>query len=130
MAIYHTEGILRDDCDPGDDYECTHQYHSMDGRRVSTDGEVLGEIELFSPTEDGMNGADLAHNMFTNEYLFASPILNATYEIYINRTDSAGKTLSGPELLIEGGGATVMLPAVCFNHVRRNYLVAYNDKNV
>jgi hypothetical protein len=132
VALWHTEGILRDDCDPSDEYECTHEYHSIDGRRISPDGEIVGEIQLFSPVEDGMNGGAIAHNMYTNEYLTATPILKASspYELYMKTIDSVGNPVSGPEIIYPGGGGTVMLPILRFNHVQRNYFLVYNDKNV
>ena len=68
MAVWSTAGVLRDDCDPGDMYECTTNFVSIDGRRISPDGELLGNpIELSPPDERIKNRPSLAHNIFTNE---------------------------------------------------------------
>ncbi|MCK5187233.1 MAG: carboxypeptidase regulatory-like domain-containing protein, partial [Deltaproteobacteria bacterium] len=131
MGFWSTKGILREDCAEGDDDECNNNFESIDGRRISPDGEILGEIQLFSPDDEiVVNGPDFAHNMFTNEYLTATPIVKpgAPYELYITIIDDVGNVKYGPELLYEGGNTTVMLPEVFFNAKRREYLVLYNDR--
>jgi hypothetical protein len=132
IGFWSTQGMIRDDCEEGDDYECTHNFKSVDGRRISPDGEILGEIQLFPPDEIELNGPDFAHNIFTNEYLTATPLIKepAPYELYITIIDSVGNVKFGPEPIYEGGDTTVMLPEVFFNDKRREYLVLYNDRNI
>jgi hypothetical protein len=132
IGFWSTQGMLRDDCEEGDDYDCTHNFKSVDGRRISADGEIVGEIQLFAPDEVDLNGPDLAHNTFTNEYLTATPLIKepAPYELYITIIDSVGNVKFGPEPIHKGGDTTVMLPEVFFNDKRREYLVLYNDRNI
>jgi hypothetical protein len=133
MAIWRTSGPLREDCEPGDAVECTNDFQSMDGRRISPDGELLGDpIQLSPPEQTVKNGARFAYNIFTNEYLTASPIgaRSDPTELYIARIDSVGTIQSGPQSLYEGGGGESFLPIVVFNSQRREYLVVYNDRNI
>ena len=133
MTVWHTAGPLRDDCEPGDDHECTGRFNSIDSQRISPDGELLGNpIELSPPDERVKNRPSLAHNIFTNEYLTATPIEDppTPFELYISRIDSMGALQYGPERLLEGGGGRVMLPAFVFNPVRREYLLLYDDNNI
>jgi hypothetical protein len=131
ITLWRTGGQLRDDCEPGDDSECTGNFSSIDGRRISPDGELLGNPMQLSPPDPlrGMNGPGIAYNIFSNEYLTATPIKQPSgpFELHISRIDSLGATQYGPVRLHEGGGGAVMLPMVIFNPLRRNYLVAYND---
>jgi len=64
IGLWSTQGMKRDDCAEGDDYDCTHNFKSVDGRRISPDGAILGEIQLFAPDEVELNGPDLAHNTY------------------------------------------------------------------
>ncbi|MEE8382263.1 MAG: hypothetical protein V3R78_10375, partial [Thermodesulfobacteriota bacterium] len=133
IGFWRTEGKIRDDCEEGDDYECTHNFHSIDGRRISPDGELLGDpIQLVPPDENEKNRPSLAHNIFTNEYLIATPTLAspAPYEVYISIIDNLGNIKYGPEPIYEGGKTTVLLPQVFFNTKRREYLVLYDDRNI
>jgi len=41
MGAWRTSGRLKDTCDPGDEYDCTHSFHTIDGRRASPDGDLL-----------------------------------------------------------------------------------------
>ena len=74
FVTWRTSGILRDDCDPGDEYECTKSFQSIDGARISPDGEILGEIVISPPEGPDENVSwkmfpRLDHNKFRNEYL-------------------------------------------------------------
>jgi len=138
MGVWRTSGRLRDDCDPSDEYECSHSFHTIDGRRASSDGALPGELFQLSPPEQGWKMVPrCAHNIFTNEYLVAfttgteghtnENIPNARMDIVI--MDNVGNIRYGPRhLLDEGGGA--MLPVVVFNPVEREYLVVYNDSKI
>ena len=57
MLLWRTSGPLRENCDPGDEDECTGNFQSMEARRVSTDGNLLGSlIQLFLPEKKYKNG--------------------------------------------------------------------------
>jgi len=135
MLLWHTSGPLRNDCDPGDDYECTGAFHSTDGRRVSTDGGLLGElIQLAGPDEGYINGSRLAYNKFTNEYMTVTPIaptpISFDVELLIARINNVGDIQYGLTPIYPGGGSESMIPIVVFNPLRREYLVAYSDRNI
>jgi len=135
MVLWRSDGPIREDCDPGDEYECTGNFHSIDGQRVSTDGELLGDpIQLISPNEGYKNGARFAHNMFTNEYMTANPVSPTSNslesEILIARINNVGDIQYGPTALYPSGGGESPLPIVVFNPVRREYLVVYSDRNI
>ncbi|MEE8381606.1 MAG: hypothetical protein V3R78_07010, partial [Thermodesulfobacteriota bacterium] len=135
IGLWATNGPLRDDCGPGDMYECTNSFKSIDGRRISPDGEILGDPIQLSPPELGeKHGPRFAHNIFTNQYMLAMPIaptaLGADMQMYIAGIDSVGNFQYGPKLLYDVGGGFAFLPEVIFNSVRREYLVVYNDYNV
>jgi hypothetical protein len=75
MVIWRSSGPIREDCEPGDEDECTGNFHSMEGQRVSPDGTFPGEmIQLIPPDLGYKNGARFAHNMYTNEYMTAHPV--------------------------------------------------------
>ena len=75
MVIWRSSGPIREDCEPGDEDECTGMFHSMDAQRISPDGTLLGEmIQLIPPDVGYKNGARFAHNMYTNEYMTAHPV--------------------------------------------------------
>jgi formylglycine-generating enzyme required for sulfatase activity len=132
IGFWSTQGILRDDCEEDDDDECNNNFESVDGRRISPDGESIGNLIQLFPSDDEivMDGPDFAHNMFTNEYLTATPIVmpSAQYKLYITIIDDVGNVKYGPEPIYESGDTTVMLPEVFFNAKRREYLVLYNDR--
>ena len=133
MGAWRTEGILRDDCDPGDEYECSNNFYAINGRRISPDGELLGDLIYFSPLELGFKMmARLAHNPFTNEYIvsFSKGPSHDAGEIYIARVDSAGNILSGQESLYGSGGGGAGHADIIFNPERQENLVAYNDRNI
>jgi len=135
MLLWHASGPLRDDCDLGDEYECTADLQTIEGRRVSTDGELLGELFLLTPPDEGnKNAPRFAYNMFTNEYMTASSIAepggSAPMELLMARINNVGDIQYGLESLYPGGGGEIMLPIVVFNPVRREYLVVYTDRNI
>ena len=135
MVIWRSSGPLREDCDPGDLYECTANFHSMEGQRVSPDGNFLGsQITLFPPDERYKNGARFAHNMFTNEYMTASPVSSTSAavlsEILIGRINNIGNFQYGPISFYPAGTDSSPLPEVIFNPVRREYLVVYSARDV
>jgi hypothetical protein len=131
MVVWRTSGILRDDCDPGDEYECSNSFQTLDGQRVSPYGALLGDSLQWSPAELGLKMIPrIAHNVFTNEYIigFSKGTSYAETEIYISRVGSAGNILSGTERLYEGEGAAHMY--IIFNPLRQEYLVMYNNRNI
>jgi hypothetical protein len=132
MGFWPSSGKLREDCDPSDDLECTKEFDSIDGRRISPDGEILGDPIQLSPPELGFKAFNrVAYNVFTNEYMigFTSGASYVAAEIQIARVDSIGGIQFGPTALhpaTSDAGHTEMV----FNPVRREYLVVYNDRNV
>ena len=135
MVLWRSNGALKEDCDPGDEAECTGNFHSMDGQRVSTDGALLGGmIQLISPNEGYKNGARFAHNWFTNEYMTANPVSPTpaalASEILIGRINNIGDFQYGPISLCPECTDTSPLPEVIFNPVRREYLVVYSARDV
>ena len=124
MVIWRSSGPIREDCEPGDDYECTGMFHSMDAQRVSPDGELLGDmIQLIPPNEGYKNGARFAHNMYTNEYMTAHPVSpspnSRESEILIGRINNLGEIQSGLTPVYPGGGGESPLPEVIFNPKRK-----------
>jgi len=131
IGVWRTSGKLRDDCEPGDEYECTTSFHTINGRRISPDGELLGDSFQLSPPEPGWKQVPrLAHNIFTNEYLVAfsrGPI--DLWDMTIVKIDSVGDIQYGPERLMEPG-EKALLPEVIFNPAEREYLVVYTDRDI
>ncbi|MBW1824702.1 MAG: hypothetical protein JRI87_09075 [Deltaproteobacteria bacterium] len=74
LVIWNVTGILRNDCTPDDDYECTKSFQSVEGTRISPDGEILGNM-IISPPEGSLENVSwkamprMAHNKFRNEYM-------------------------------------------------------------
>jgi len=129
MLVWRSGGPLRDDCEEGDDEECTGDFKTVNGQRVSPDGELLGDLIQWSPPEPLMKGyARIAHNVFTNEYMvtFVWGPGTPRAEQYIARVDSMGNMKGEPKRLNEGGD--VLLTELTFNPTRREYLVVYNDR--
>lgn len=135
MVIWRSSGPIREDCEPGDEDECTGMFHSMDAQRVSPDGTLLNEmIQLIPPDVGYKNGARFAHNMYTNEYMTAHPVSpspsSRESEILIGRINNLGEIQSGLTSLYQGNGGESPLPEVIFNPVRREYLVVYSDRDI
>ena len=135
MVLWRSNGPLKEDCEPGDEDECTGDFHSMDGQRVSTGGELLGDpIQLISPDDGYKNGARFNFNMFTNEYLVVNPVSptpdSTEVEMLIARINNMGEIQYGPTSLWPAGESEAPLPEVVFNPVRREYLVVYSDRNI
>jgi hypothetical protein len=133
LLLWHTSGPLRNDCDPGDEYECIGNFNSADARRVSPNGELLGDpIQLSPADERDKHRPNPAYNIFTNEYMVAIPfsIPDSPWELYIAKLNNLGEIQSGPQVLQGGGGGEVLLPDIVFNPSRREYLVLYNDRNI
>jgi len=65
ILLWHTSGPTSDCAGP--------DLWSIDGQRVSSEGELLGDPINISPTEEDSPNiyAKLAHNIFTNQYLVA-----------------------------------------------------------
>ena len=74
LVIWNVTGILRNDCTPDDDYECTKSFQTIEGARISPDGEILGK-SVISPPEGPLENVSwkamprMAHNRFRNEYM-------------------------------------------------------------
>ena len=132
MVVWRTSGKLRDDCEPGDEYECSHSFMSLNARRISPDGQLLADpIELLPPEVGEKLLPVIAHNDLANEYMLAFSMGPDYGEdaVYILRTDDLGTVLYGPEQLLEPMDFAYHADIV-FNTVRREYLVVYNDIGV
>jgi hypothetical protein len=136
MVLYHSSGKL-EESEGCEDPECTNSYHSIDARRVSPDGELLGDLIELSPPEIGWKTLPrLDHNSFRNEYLVAFSVgyagttgFDAEQDLFITRLDGVGNILYGPERLYQTLDNNY-LPEVIFNSLEREYLVMYNDRYV
>jgi hypothetical protein len=132
MTVWRTSGMLRLDCDPGDDDECTNSFQSIHGQRVSPDGVLLGPALEWSPPEVGHKQVPrLAYNEFTNEYMleFIRGLQGEPTRQFITTLDSTGEILNGPkEVRLDDVNA--FLPMIIFNPEHREYLLVYNDRNV
>jgi hypothetical protein len=133
MGVWSTSGILRDDCEPGDEYECTNSFKAVEARRISRDGELLGDsIQLSPPELLSKSFVGVANNPFANEYLVGyteARDSTAGSEMHIARMNSVGDLQLGPMSLYPStsdAGHT----EIVFNPARQEYLVAYNDRNV
>jgi hypothetical protein len=109
-------------------------YHSIDGQMVSPDGDLIGGPIVLSPTEPiskSMSSAQLTRNIFTNEYMVPFTIgigpASTLGSYYLTRTNSVGEIQYGPAKLVQSP-YNASHPNIVFNSVRREYLVAYNDK--
>jgi len=131
MVAYRTTGPLRDDCDSDDDYECTNNFESLDGRRVTPNGKIVGNHPQWSPPEViQKGGAKIARNVFTNEYMLATSMKIGDHkDMYIGRLDNVGNLLYGLERLHNASGQAGH-EDIIFNVVREEYLVLYNDDDV
>jgi len=139
FVSWRTSGKLRDDCDPGDNYECTYSFNSVHAAKISPEGEILTEITI-SPPEggpvDNVSFKELprhAHNIFTNEYMILygisygpDPYANDPYYVKI---DNVGKILYGPERLYPSPW-NLSFTNIAFNTVRREYMVVCVDRNI
>lgn len=132
MGVWRTDGVLRTDCAPGDDYECINSFAAITGRRISPDGELLGDLYQWSPPELGFKMIPrLGHNTLTNEYLlgFSSGASYAETEIYLGTLDSRGEVVSPPGSLHPGGEGAGHVEII-FNPEKGEYLVLYNDRGI
>jgi len=112
----------------------TVNYHSIDGQRVSPDGDLIGGPIVLSPPDirtKSMSSAQLTRNIFTNEYMVPFTIGTGPSPVggsyYVTRTDSVGGILYGPAKLVQTT-SNASHPNIVFNSERQEYLVAYNDK--
>jgi hypothetical protein len=109
----------------------TESYHSIDGQKVSPQGELLGDQIQISPPELGFKTLPkAAHNIFTNEYMVAftvGPGGDADQQIYAVKIDNEGKKEFEPYPLNDEVIHNTSHPVIVFNSVRKQYLVAYND---
>jgi len=132
MGVWRTDGVLRIDCDPDDQYECINSFAEINGRRISSEGELLGDLFQWSPAELGFKMIPrISHNEFTNEYLlgFSNGSSYADTEIYVGMVNSTGDVVSMPESLYEGGEGAGHIDIV-FNPDKREYLLLYNDRHI
>jgi hypothetical protein len=134
MGAWRTDGRLRNDCSPDDAYDCKNSFATINGRRVSPEGELLGELMEWSPPELGKKHVPrLAHNVFTNEYMlsYCSATDTPGRQLYVARMDNVGALQHGPYRIFnenpEGGA---LLPEILFNPKSRNYLLVYNDRHI
>lgn len=132
MTVWRTSGMLRIDCEPADDYECTNSFQSIHGQRVSPDGVLRGAPLEWSPAEVGHKQVPrLAYNEFRNEYMleFIRGVQGEPTQQNITTLDSTGAILNGP-ILVRPEDVNAFLPMIIFNPVHREYMLVYNDRNV
>jgi len=132
MVVWRRSGMLRVDCAPGDEYECTNSFQSIHGQRVSPEGMLLGDTLQWSPPEVGHKQVPrLAYNEFSNEYMleFVRGLQGEPTQQNIAILDSTGEILNGPKL-VRPDDVNAFLPTITFNPVHREYLLVYNDRNV
>jgi hypothetical protein len=133
MVTFRITGPLRDDCDEGDDYDCTNNFQGVFAQRVAPDGVLLGDIiEWVTPTTGRGSGTVLDLNPNTNEYMCVYSYGDDPEERrpLILRADKDGNIVYGPTPLYTGGAGASLLAEIAFNPVRRNYFVTYNDDDV
>ena len=122
LALWHTTGIRE---------EGGENMYSLHAQRISPDGTLQGES--FSPLLSVGTGRRLlpkaAHNVFTNQYMvvFCMEQVTTGWDPFVTIIDKEGTILSGPIVLSEQP-TNANHGSIVFNSVRREYLVAYNDK--
>lgn len=132
MGVWRTDGVLRIDCEPADEYECVNSFVEITGRRISSDGELVSDLLQWSPPELGFKMIPrLAHNLFANDYLlgFSNGSSYSETEIFTGRVNSAGQILSAPHSLYPGGEGAGHVEII-FNPEKQEYLVVYNDRGI
>jgi hypothetical protein len=96
FVIWRTSGILRDDCSPDDDYECTKNFQSIDAARISPDGEILG-TPIISPVEGPLDDISwkmmprVAYNTFRKEYMVSFYMVTDVCLQCHDRNDETGE---------------------------------------
>lgn len=129
MLLWHTSGKLRNDCDPGDDFECNTDFHTIHGQRVSPRGQLLGKPFQLSPPEEGWKTLPKsAYNVNRNEYMvtFSSGPEFLGQSVYTMKINNKGTILDEPSLLPIDQYA-VSHPGIRFNPAEQEYLVVLND---
>lgn len=121
LAVWHTGGKRTE----GD----MISYDSIDGQRLSSAGELMGDPFVLSPPEPGWKTLPkLAHNKHVNEYGLTFTVGPAFMgqNGYVGRLNSAGEYVYGPCRLYETP-YNISHPTIIFNSVDREYLAAYNE---
>jgi hypothetical protein len=122
IVLWRTSGKLKE--------SDTESFHSIDGQRVSPEGNLLGAAIQLSLPETGFKTLPrAAHNRYNNEYMVAytfGPAGNDGQQTYVLRIDSKGQKLSDANPLYEAFYNNSH-PTIVFNTEKRNYLTAYND---
>jgi len=141
LVIWRSSGKLRDDCEPGDEYECSYSFQGIMGQRISPKGDLLGATIIISPEEgpnDNVSWKSMprhAYNPLRNEYIITytantnpSDTMHDN-EINIVRLEANGTISGGPNTLYPTI-YNASHPDVAFNPLRREWLVVYNDKYI
>jgi hypothetical protein len=136
LVLLRTIGKIPEDCPDGlydPDSTCAN-WDSIDGQRVSPDGELLGNPIELSPPETGHKSVvKSAHNIFRNEYLVAfsrgEQLEFGGMETNIMRIDNVGNILDGPFSLYDPPYSSGFAELV-FNPKDRNYWYACVDKEM
>ena len=121
LLLWHATGVR----DPGGE-----NMYSLHGRRISPDGELLGEAFMPLPTIDTARRIlpRAAHNAFTNQYMVVfcmeQPVTG--WDPFITIVNSTGAVLAGP-LCLSAQPTNANHAFIVFNPARRQYLIAYND---
>ena len=121
LAVWHTGGKRTEDD--------TISHDSIDGQRVSSGGELMGDPFVLSPPEPGWKTLPkLAHNRNTNEYGLTFTVGPAFMgqNGFVATLNSAGEYVNGPYQLYETP-YNISHPTIIFNSVDREYLAAYNE---
>lgn len=108
----------------------TESFHSIDGQRVSPEGNLLGtSIQLSLPELGFKTLPKAAHNTYNNEYMVAytfGPAGNDGQQTYVMKIDNKGQKLSDANPLYDAFYNNSH-PTIVFNSIKRQYLAAYND---
>jgi len=129
MVLWRTNGKLRDDCSEADDYDCSNSFHSIDGQRISAEGEPLGDQFMISQPEIGWKTLPkIAYNPNTNDYMvfFTTGLEFIGQDGNTAIIDNQGAIISGPAQLYPTP-YNLSHPEILFNSSYRQFLVAFND---
>ena len=115
LVAYRSDGKLTEDCVDSDEPECADSYHSIDGQRISNDGDLIGSpLQWHEPQLGAKHVARLAYNEFNNDYLltYCAGIGTSNRSLYLGHLDNTGTLLSGPDVLDEPTKDSALLPDI------------------
>lgn len=104
---------------------------TINGRMIAADGAPAGQVFGISAEPDNCLAPDIAYNAATGEYLvvweYAFDVDRDDYDIYGQRVSSSG-VLLGNRIAIVTSGDHEGRPAVAYNSVANEYLVAWENQ--